>query len=236
MHGGIAMLKEKKKLRLYLAALIVLLLAAVVLVVWYVGQSKAPEAPPEVTPRPAREVRVVERPVEKLIEVEKKISIEEVSAGLNDMGTLLTAEYDFTDVISYSSTKKLFSIELGITESSYIVSYDGVVTAGVDFKGIALRQDKDAGIITVTLPPAQIMNVDIDPESFQLHSEKTGLGNPLSVADFNSSIVELEQSAREKATERGILEKAGENARLIVRSFIAELVDPAWTIRFEETA
>ncbi len=233
------MLKEKKKLLIYLIALIVVVLAVVILVIWGATRSKAPEAPAAVTPRPTQQVVVRERPVEKiiekLVEVEKEVTVEEIRSGLNDMGVLLTEEYYFTQVVHYSSSKKIFSIELGFTETSYLVSYDGVVSAGVDFASIRLERDESRGIITVIMPAAQIHSVDIDPESFVLHSEKTGLGNPLSVADVNTSLVELEASAREKALERGVLERADENARLIVSNFISGLVDTTrWSVRFEK--
>ncbi len=228
------MLKEKQKLRLYLIALAVVLLAVIALLFWHGGRGKPPETPAAVTPRPTQQVVVRERPVEKLIEVEKEVTVEEIRAGLNDMGVLLTEEYYFTDVVRFSSIKKLFNIELGITESSYLASYDGVVTAGVDFTKLTLRRDDGMMLITVTMPAPQIVNVDIDPESFQLYSEKTGLGNPISMADFNTSLVELEQSAREKALERGLLERARDNARSIVTNFIAGLVDTTqYNIRFE---
>ncbi len=179
--------------------------------------------------------RPVEKIIEQIVEVEKEIGVEEIRSGLNDMGVLLTAEYDFTQVISYSSIKKLFSIELGITESSYLASYDGVVRAGVDFEKIRLERDDERRVVTVKMPAAEILGVDIDPESFQLYSEKTGLGNPVSAADFNSSLVELEAKAREKSLQRGVLERADENARRIVRNFIAGLVDAElYMIRFEK--
>ena len=227
------MLKEKKKLWLYLAAIAVLVLAAVVLLIVHAGK-KEPVAPPAVTPRPTQQVVVRERPVEKLIEVEKEVTVEELGAGLNDMGVLLTQEYYFTDVVTYSSVKTLFNLELGITESGYVATYDGVVTAGVDFGAISVRKNDDMGMIVVTVPAAKILSIDIDPESFQLRSEKAGLGNPISAEDFNSSLIALERSAREKALERGLLEKAQENARIIIRNFIGGLVDPnRYVIRFE---
>ena len=228
------MLKEKQKLRLYIIALCAVVLVIIVLIIWRGGRSRASDPLPAVTPRPTQQVVVRERPVEKLIEVEKEVSVEEIRSGLNDMGTLLTGEYCFTDVVRFSSIKKLFSIELGITESSYLASYDGVVTAGVDFTKVALRRDDATGLITVTMPAPEIVAVDIDPQSFQLYSEKTGLGNPISMADFNASLVELEQSARDKALERGLLDRARDNARSIVKNFIAGLVDETrWTVRFE---
>ena len=229
------MQKERTKKRIYLIALaaVVLVIAALILVYVLGRGTDDKSAVPAVTPRPTAEVKVRDRFVEKLVEVEKEVTVEEISAGLRDMGVLVTEEYCFTDVVSYSSIKKLFSIELGITESSYLASYDGVVTAGVDFTGITVEKDEDAGIVTVTLPAAEIRSVDIDPASFCLYSEKTGLGNPISVTDFNDSVVELESAAREKALERGILERSDENARKLVRNFVAGLLgDSGYTLRF----
>ena len=87
--------------------------------------------------------------------------------------------------------------------------------------------------ITIAAKFAEILNVDVDPETFELYSEKTGLGNPLSVEDFNDSIVTLESSVRQKALDKGLLEKADENARTVVRNFIAGLVGTGlYTVEF----
>ena len=87
--------------------------------------------------------------------------------------------------------------------------------------------------ITVTIPAAEIQGVDIDPESFQLYSEKAGLGNHISAEDFNNSLVELEATAREKAIERGVLDRADENARVLIRNLIGALVDlNAYSLEF----
>ena len=235
------MLKEKKKLRIYLLALSVVLLAAVVLVICFVS-APAKEAPPAATPRPTQPVLVREKPVSQIIVEKQEITIEEIRSGLNDMGTLLTAEYYFTYVISNSKMKTLdleplFSIPLGITESSYVVSYDGVVTAGVDFSAIRLARDEVKNVVTVLMPAAQIVGVDVDPQSFHLYSEKTGLGNPISLSDYNDDLVKLEQTAELKATERGLLDRASENARQIVLNFVSGLVDTArWRIEIKKGA
>ena len=228
------MVKEKKKLWIYLIALAVVVLLICGLILWRVLSAPATQdAPAAVAPRPTPEVRIRERLVDKLIEVEKEVGAEEIASGLNDMGVLVTEEYYFTDVVHFSSIKKLFSLELGITASSFLASYDGVVTAGVDFTRIGIEKDDDAGVITVTMPGAAVLNVDIDPDSFRLYEEKSGLGNPISAADFNSSLVELERSAEEKAIERGVLDHADENARVLIRNFIAALVEEGrYTVRF----
>ena len=158
----------------------------------------------------------------------KEITAATIQDGLRDMGVLVTEEYYFTQVISYSSNLKLFNfLELGVTESRYLVSYDGVVTAGIDFAAVQVEKDPDRQIVTVTLPKASILNVDIDTESFELYTEKEGWGNPISVADYNQSLVELEKNASERATQRGVLDRAEENAVRVVDNFVKSLMDNA---------
>ena len=178
-----------------------------------------------VTPRPAQEVVVREKEVEKIVTVEKEISSAILTDGVRELGLLVTDEYYFIEVVSYSSIKKLWKIDLGITESSFLASYDGVVRAGVDLSAAVIEKDGERKRITVSLPPAAITDVDIDPESFQLYSEKAGLGNPISAEDFNNALVELEATARDKALARGLLDRADENAHALVRRVVGALVD-----------
>jgi len=173
------------------------------------------------------EPKVIYRDVEKLVEVEKAVTVKELEGGMKEMGVLITEEYYFTDLMSFSSVKKFLKTDyvLPFTESSYLVSYDGVVSAGVDLAFAWVQKDDIDLKITVHLPEAAIQSTDIDLDSFRLHEEKTGLGNPLSVQDFNSSLRELELSAEQKAIERGLLDKANENAQTVLSRFIGSLVD-----------
>lgn len=220
------MVAEKKKTKILVGLIALVLTAiAVVLIVYAVRNAKQPETPLSVTPRPAQEVVVREKEVEKIVTVEKEIDSAILTDGVRELGLLVTDEYYFTEVVSYSSVKKLWNFELPLTESSYLVSYDGVVRAGVDLGEASIEKDDEQRLITVTLPPAAITDVDIDPESFLLYSEKAGLGNPISAADFNNSLIELETTAREKALERGVLTRADENAHALARNVIGALVD-----------
>lgn len=231
------MVKEKQKTTLLVALIALVLVLTVVLIIVYAARKNGAGPVPAVTPRPSAEVVVREREVEKLVTVEKEISSEILRDGLRDMGLLVTEEYYFTEVVSYSSTKKLWKFDLPLTESSYLISYDGVVSAGVDLTQAAVVKDEEHKRITVALPKAEIRYTDIDLDSFLLYGEKQGVGNRISVADFNDSLVELKQNAQDKALARGVLDRADKNAQLIVRNFVASLCDPReYTLVFEVKA
>lgn len=169
----------------------------------------------------------------KIVEVEKTVTVETLEDGLRGMGTLVTQEYYFTDLVSFSSVKKFLSTDfvLPFTESSYMVRYDGVVSAGTDLSRASVEKDDTEKIITVRLPAAAISATVIDLDSFELLEEKTGIGNHISARDFNNSLRELESRAERNATERGLLEKADENAREVIARFIAGMVD-GYELRF----
>lgn len=218
------MLKTKKD-KIYVAFIALFALAIISVIIVALCTRGSKEELPVVTPRPTAEVKI--REVEKFIEVEKEITSDIIQDGLNDIGIMVTQQYYFTEVVSFSSVKKLLKtdIELKFTESNFLASYDGVVTAGINFADITVEKNEDAALITIHIPASEIQNVDIDPNSFQLFSEKNGLGNPLSVEDFNSSLIDLEKTAVEKAVDRGVLLQADENARQLIINFVNSLAD-----------
>ena len=210
------------------AGLLLVIAALTVTLVALHAKNNPPQPLPTATSRPTPRVVVEEKVVETIVEVQHKVTAEELSAGLNEMGQLITAEYYFTAVASASTQlTPILGIRLGFTESSFLASYDGVITAGIDFSKIRVEKDEERGRVTVTMPPAAILNVDIDPDSFQLYSETTSIFTDITAEDYNNALLELEATEREKALARGILDNADENARKLVRSFIESLLDPA---------
>ena len=215
---------KTKKEKLYLI-LIAVFAAATLAVILFCSRRPEPVQETYVPVEGEPDHKVVIREVEKLVEVEKTITGEMMQDGLRDMGTLITEEYYFTEVVSFTSVKKFFKteLELPFTESGYLASYDGVVTAGLDFTAIRVEKEEDR--ITVHLPKTAVQTVSIDPDSFELYSEKIGFANPISAEDYNTSLAELEQTAVDKALERGLLERADANARQVITNFIGGLTD-----------
>ena len=222
--------------RVYLALILAVVLLILTLLLF--RPDSEPAEPAVSASAVTEEPRIVIKEVEKLVTVEKTIEAETIRDGLREMGFLITGEYYFTDLVSFSSVKKFLKTDLVLpfTETSYLVSYDGVVSAGIDLTEARVEKDDERMRVTVHIPAASIRSTTLDLDSFTLYEEKSGLGNPLSAADFNNSLRELERSAEQKATERGLLEQADRNARTVIEKFVGSLVgDTAYTLTFETT-
>lgn len=166
-------------------------------------------------------VRVEETKEENIItETKVEITGETIREGLMDIGELATEEYYFTRVETYDSSKNFKGFKVPFTQSKFVYSYDGVVKAGIDFANITVVKDDLAKVITVTLPKSDILDCNIDTDTFKLYDEKNSVFNKFSVTDFNNTLDKMLDEAKADAIDKGVLERADENAKMIIKNFL----------------
>ena len=147
------------------------------------------------------------------------VSTETIEDGLQDMGILITQEYYFTQVEKYTKEKTVLFVIPSSSEMLY--SYDGAVLAGIDFEQIIVEKDDANKTIIVKIPHSTIQAVTIDKDSFKVYSEDDSLWNPIELEDYNASLKEFEDAAKNKAIDNGILERSDEQAMKLVENFIS---------------
>lgn len=97
------------------------------------------------------------------------------------------------------------------------------IGGGVDMERVTTSNfevDEETGSVTVQLPPAEVLFVEVDSEATQVYDRDTGL--------FTKGDSQLESDARQvaeevlvnAALEHGILEKAQHNAELTIENFL----------------
>lgn len=158
------------------------------------------------------------------------ITTEVIEDGLRNKGTLVTQEYYFTQAETY---EKKEGTGIFISTSKMIYSYDGAVYAGIDCSEIKIEKDDSKKVITVTLPKSKVTSVDIDFDSFKEFEYKQGWWSKIKLSDVNTSLQEFKDKAEKSALEKGVLDKADDNAELIIEGIIRSIVnDGEYDIRF----
>lgn len=211
--------------RIYIAVTAAALVLAAILLLNYEINRRAEESE---TVKTATTVAEKEKKDKVLIST----SSETIRDGLANMGVLITQEYYFTQVETYTKEKNIFLIIP--SSSGFMYSYDGAVLAGVDFEKIGVQTDEDRKVVTVDLPPSEIQTVTIDRDTFKIYSEKESIWNPLKLEDYNISLAEFEDAAKEKALGSGILERSDQQAQKLVSEFIVSLpATNGYTVEFK---
>ena len=205
-------LKENKNI-IYLVIIAVAVIISIVLIAGYMKDRRDHQIV-----SPASET-AKEKDTKSEAKVLVSISTETIRDGLANMGFLVTQEYYFTNVETYTKEKKVF-FNMIDSSSQMVFKYDGQVFAGVDFEKITITKDDATRTVTIDIPDAEIQSVAIDKDSFESYSEKESIWNPLKLDDYNAAMAEYEKTAKQKALDSGILERADEQAKAIVQNFV----------------
>lgn len=194
--------RKSKKMRLLKRRLIVLAVVAAILVVcftagalWSQGRTKS------------------------------DITADLISQRLTAVSELATVEYHYTNMGKFENQADFYGWTVPFTKKSFIVSYDGVVKAGVD--AAAIESSISGKKITVTLPQSQILSHEIDEDSLEVFDETKNIFNPITISDYTGFAADQKDAVEQKAIENGLLTEASDKAKAAVRSLLELAVSDA---------
>lgn len=146
-------------------------------------------------------------------------NVEIVREKLQETAELNTGSYLCTDVLTRADSRKFKDWKIPFTEKSFIVSYDGVVKAGIkDLTKAKITESKNT--IIVRLPEVEITETSIDNDSFEKLDESNNIFNPISIEDLNEAQKELKEKMVDRAIEKGVLDIAESNAETIIAGML----------------
>ncbi len=131
---------------------------------------------------------------------------------LREVAKLVASELTLRDVITYEQTK------LGSTKRTLLVA-TGRVSAGINLSRAQVNVDQTKKVIIVTLPPAEIISVDVT--NVTTYDERAGLWNPFTTDDRDEIRRRIRAQLVTAAEQSGILAHADQGAEKALRDFLA---------------
>ena len=158
----------------------------------------------------------------KFIGVSKEERVDNIKASIEDLGELVTVEYNYTDVLTYKDSLTLMDMKIPFTDKSYIIKYNGYIKAGVDLAKAVVKDVQETSV-ELDVPSAAITDSVLDEKSMVILDQKNNIFNPLDLGDYQETL-KKELNARElKAKKDGILERAQSNADKLLRKLLEGL-------------
>ena len=149
------------------------------------------------------------------------ITSELLGQQLRSIQELVSVEYFYTNMGKFENQVNFYGWKVPFTSKSFIVSYDGVIKAGIDFSKVQVDVDEEKHTITVSLPGSKITDNNIPQESINVLEVKDGLFNKVSFDDYNTFISEQKIVMEKKAIDQGILDSADDEAKAVVTAFLS---------------
>jgi len=153
---------------------------------------------------------------------------------LKQIQELATVEYAYTATGRFENQRDFYGWPVPLTRKSFVVSFSGVIKAGVDLDSLTVRISGNT--ITVSLPPARFLSHEITADSIQILDEKNNVFNPLKIIDYTSFARDQKQNAEQQAREDGLLDRAAERARLSIQELLSQTQGlERFTLTIQET-
>lgn len=87
--------------------------------------------------------------------------------------------------------------------------YSGIIEYGIDISQVTVSEPDKNGVVTVTMPDAQVLNVDVDEDS---------LGTPLTDTGFLTSITTEEKTTTLAGAQEAMEQQAKENTEMLAQA------------------
>lgn len=84
--------------------------------------------------------------------------------------------------------------------------YSGIIEYGIDISQVTVSEPDKNGVVTVTMPDAQVLNVDVDEDS---------LGTPLTDTGFLTSVTTEEKTTTLAGAQEAMEQQARENTEML---------------------
>ncbi len=119
---------------------------------------------------------------------------------------LSDTEYTYSNTCNFENRSKVNDVHIPLTKKSFKISYDGLITAGIDSSLISVSSDNDSKIITVIIPEATINSHEIDTDSFIISDKNDNMFNPINNDDYISICTSQNEAMEQKALDEGLFD------------------------------
>lgn len=187
------------------------IIAIIVASVWIFARSRTPSSPLTIDPS-----ALLPQPTPTIYP-----SAATVIEGVQALSRLETASYQIEKVITAESGQGPLGFLFG---DKLLLIAHGDMIAGVDLSYIGPNDvmTTDDGTVYMRLPPAEVFIAALDNSRTYVYDRRTGVAG-LNVQLESAARQEAEQMMLQAAIESGLLEKAEENARDVLRSLLLSL-------------
>lgn len=153
-------------------------------------------------------------------EAEPVITSDLLGEHLRSAQELVTVAYYYTSMGRFENQVDFYGWKVPFTAKSFIVSYDGVIKAGVDLSQVQVEVDEIRQAVTVRLPGSRILSHEIPEDSIEVFDESDNLFNRITIEDYTGFTLDQKKAMEQRAEDNGLLTSADEKARTAVESLL----------------
>lgn len=171
--------------------------------------------------------------VGKWMEQSRQASVdtEYVKALITKSSELTAAKFNYTGMTEYEDS----GIAV-LSKSNFIMVYKATARAGIDVQKVKVQVDDAKKTVFLTIPKAEIQDVNVDTSSIQYFDEGFALANTNQKEDSNEAIDMAKEDAKEEIKTSGVLEMADTQSEALIKGILQGAVPSDYKFKVTKSA
>ena len=116
--------------------------------------------------------------------------------------------------------------------------YSGIIEYGIDISQVTVSEPDKNGVVTVTMPDAQVLNVDVDEDSLGTPLTDTGFLTSVTTEENTTTLAGAQEAMEQQAKENTeMLSQAKARAKTLIEEYIknvGESIGEEYTVEWED--
>ena len=153
---------------------------------------------------------------------------------LSENLVITDTEYPYTNTCDFKNRDSIKGLDIPLTKKSFKISYDGLITAGIDASQISVSVDNDARTISVILPEASIKSHETFSDSIQISEKRDNWFNPITPEDYTQIYESQNELMEEKAILYGLFDDVYSDVETEIETYLIsdEIISEYYSINF----
>ena len=141
-----------------------------------------------------------------------------ISSRIENAPDISSVKYMYTNFGKFENSEQFKGITIPFSQKSFIISYDGIMQAGISVDDI--KFDVSENKIRIDLPSAKILSHEIKEDSIEVFDETKNVFNQISINDYANFTTSEKQKMEKKAIENGLLIEAQKEAEKTIKNIL----------------
>ena len=116
--------------------------------------------------------------------------------------------------------------------------YSGIIEYGIDISQVTVSEPDKNGVVTVTMPDAQVLNVDVDEDSLGTPRTDTGFLTSVTTEEKTTTLAGAQEAMEQQAKENTeMLSQAKARAKTLIEEYIknvGESIGEEYTVEWKD--
>ena len=116
--------------------------------------------------------------------------------------------------------------------------YSGIIEYGIDISQVTVSEPDKNGVVTVTMPDAQVLNVDVDEDSLGTPLTDTGFLTSVTTEETTTTLAGAQEAMEQQAKENTeMLSQAKARAKTLIEEYIknvGESIGEEYTVEWKD--